>query len=257
MTFVAWLLIILALGAVGLWLKRDWEARRRAAEEPSADKTAEGNNRPSASPLAPLREGVAQLFGAKQPRLGAKFRQWMTPAFDKEPELRNWLAGLSDEQLDALTTHIDAFAQEMGFQLRWLLDQEMAQQPALAQSLTRVVADYCRACRHSVNLQEELAVYKTIRQYQQAPQTQPNRALGEALFGKLLEQGLTPVKVAEHLALPEKERRQQVAATIQQVAADKPLVLQKLVKEVVFHHNGASANGAGMNGAAKGAGPHN
>lgn len=244
MTFLAWLLIVLALAGAGLWLKRDWEARQQAEEQGQAEKVAESRNQPNASPLTPLREGVAQLFSAKQPPMGAKFRQWMAPAFDKEPELRSWLAGLSDEQLDALTIHIDAFAQEMGFQLRWLLDQEVAQQPALAQSLARVVVDYCRACRHSVNLQEELEVYKTIRHYQQAPNSQPNRALGEALFGKLLEQGLTPVKVAEHLALPEKERRQQVATTIQQVAVDKPLILQKLVKEVVFHHNGASANGA-------------
>lgn len=257
MTLLAWLLVILALAAVGLWLKRDWEARRQAEEQAQAEKADAGSSQPSVSPLAPLREGVAQLFGAKQPPMGAKFRQWMTQALDKEPDLRSWLAGLTDEQLDALTTHIDAFAQEMGFQLRWLLDQEVAQQPALAQSLTRVVVDYCRACRHSVNLQEELEVYKTIRHYQQAPNSQPNRALGEALFGKLLEQGLTPVKVAEHLALPEKERRQQVLTTLQQMAADKPLVFQKLVKEVVFHHNGASTNGASVNGSANGVARHN
>ncbi len=248
MTFFAWLLIILALAIVGLWLKRDWEARRLAEQQTQAETAAADNNQSSTSPLAPLRERAAQLLGTKQPRMGAKFRQWMPQAFDKEPELRSWLAGLSDEQLDALTTHIDAFAGEMGFQLSWLLDQEVAQQPALAQSLTRVVVDYCRACHHSVNLQEELEIYKTIRQYQQAPHTQPNRALGEALFGKLLEQGLTPVKVAEHLALPEKERRQQVATAVQQVAVDKPLLFQKLVKEVVFHHNGVSMNGA-RNGA--------
>jgi ribosomal protein S13 len=243
MTLLAWLLVILALAAVGLWLKRDWEERRQAEEQAQAEKADAGSNQPSASPLVPLREGVAQLLSAKQPPMGAKFRQWMTQALDKEPDLRSWLAGLTDEQLDALTTRLDAFAQEMGFQLRWLLDQEVAQQPALAQSLTRVVADYCRACRHSVNLQEELEVYKTIRHYQQAPNSQPNRALSEALFGKLLEQGLTPVKVAEHLALPEKERRRQVVSAVQQAATEKPLVFQKLVKEVVFHHNGAT-NGA-------------
>lgn len=248
MTFFAWLLIILALAAVGLWLKRDWEARRLAEQQAQTETATAGNNHANPSLLAPLRERAAQLLGAKQPPMGTKFRQWMTQAFEKEPELRSWLAGLADEQLDALTTHIDAFAQEMGFELRWLLDQEMAQQPALAQSLTRVVADYCRACRHSVNLQEELELYKAIRQYKQAPNSQPNRALGEALFGKLLEQGLTPIKVAEHLALPEKERRQQVVAAVQQVATDKPLVFQKLVKEVVFHQNGASVNGA-VNGA--------
>lgn len=249
MTFFAWLLIILALAIVGLWLKRDWEARRLAEQQAQAETAAEGNNQSSTSPLAPLRERAAQLLGAKQPPIGAKFRQWMTQAFDKEPELRSWLAGLSDEQLDALTTHIDAFAREMGFELRWLLDQEVAQQPALAQSLTRVVADYCRACRHSVNLQEELEVYKAIRQYHQSPDSQPSRALGEALFGKMLEQGLTPIKVAEHMALPEKERRRQVVAAVQQAATEKPLVFQKLVKEVVFHYNGATMNGA-TNGAA-------
>lgn len=249
MTFFAWLLLILVLGGVGLWLRRDWEARRLAeAQAQTATETAASDHLSTAF-LDPLRARVAHLFGAQQPPLGATFRQWVMQAFEKEPELRAWLAGLSDEQLNALATHIDAFAREMGFELAWLLDQEMAQQPTLTQSLTRVVVDYCRACRNSVNLQEELEVYKTIRHYQQAPHSQPNRALGEALFGKLLEQGLTPIKVADHLALPERERYQQVVATVQQVATDKPVILQKLVKEVVFHHNGTSMNGA-VNGAA-------
>lgn len=200
--------------------------------------------------LAPVRDRVAQIFGAQQPPMGAKFRQWMAQSFTKEPELRGWLAGLSDEQLNALTAHIDAFAREMGFELTWLLDQETVQLPTLTQSLTCVVVDYCRACRNSVNLQEELEVYKTIRHYQQAPHSQPNRIFGEALFGKLLEQGLTSIKVAEHLALPPKERYQQVVATVQQVAADKPIILQKLVKEIVFSRNGASLNGS-ANGATK------
>lgn len=248
MTFVAWLLIILLLGAAGFWLKRDSEARLAQQQALATVEETATNQERTASPTV-LRDRVAQLFGTQQAPMGAKFRGWMTQAFEKEPELRSWLAGLSNEQLNALTTHINAFAQEMGFQLGWLLDQEVAQQPALAQALTRVVVDYCRACRNAVNSQEELEVYKAIRQYQQAPHSQPNRALGEALFGKLLEQGLTPVKVADHLALPERERHQQVVVSVQQVATEKPIVFQKLVKEVVFHRNGASLNGA-TNGAA-------
>lgn len=259
-TLLTWIIIIGILLWVGKWLTQRWEAHRQAAGSqpmPAAQELgAAGAGRIAAYTNAlRLRLSTVRtsLFGAKQPAVAAKFRLWLAAALGTEPALHHWLMDLSDEQLDALATHIERFTREMGFELSWLLNQEVTQQPALARALTTVVFDYCRACYHAVALQGELEVYKALRTYEENPHSAQNREFGQALFGKLLEQGLTSIKVADHLALPEPQRRQQIVETISQVAVEKQAVLQRLVKDLITPSNGTAASPpaptAALNGA--------
>jgi hypothetical protein len=248
MTFLAWGIAIGLMAFAGLRLTRRWEARQQAQQDAqsTADATTEGKDDVvgrATGIRSTLSAGVANLqsnlLGQKQPAIAPKFRGWIAQALVGEPQLQHWLAGLSDEQLNALATHIAAFSREMGFELTWLLDQEVAQQPVLAQGLTNVVRHYCQACRQSVTLQEELGPYKRLRDYEENPLSRQNRELGQALFGKLMEQGLTSVKVADHLALPERQRQQQIVAEVRQAATEHRTAFLHLMQEVVAQHNGA------------------
>ena len=254
-TLVTWAILIGILLWVGRWITKQWEARQQAATQ-----TAAGQEAPTVAANAlhkRLSTIQAKLFGTKQPAIAAKFRLWLAAAIGTEPALHHWLMALSDEQLDALAMHLERFTHEMGFELSWLLNQEVAQYPSLARALTTVVLDYCRACHHAVGLQEELEVYKALRSYVQNPNSAQNREFGQALFGKLLEQGLTSIKVADHLALPELQRRQQILETIIQVAMEKQLVLQRIVQEMLTQSSGTATNtpAAVLNGVAKQATP--
>jgi hypothetical protein len=251
MTFLSWIIIIGLIGVGGLWLTRQWEARQQAKQTAdmaatTPDATLEPNTLATLpSPTVVLRNGFANLKttlrGAPQLPLAPKFRAWMALALNAEPALNSWLSTLSDEQMNVLAHHIDAFAHEMGFELTWLLDQEMAQYPALTKALTSVVVDYCQACRQSVIIQEELEAFRVLRQYLLNPNSTQNREFGQALFGKLLEQGVVPIKVADHLALPDRERRQQIATAIQQAAREKHGTLQRILKDLLTQRNGLAA----------------
>lgn len=261
-TLLTWTILIGILLWAGSWLTKQWEARQHAAnaqaapvvqEPPAAD--ANRMTTYTNALRAQLSTVQAKFLGTKPPSIANKFRLWLAAAVGTEPALHHWLMALSDAQLDALATHIERFAHEMGFELSWLLNQEVAQQPTLARALTTVVLDYCQACHHAVGLQAELEVYKALRSYVENPNSAQNREFGQALFGKLLERGLTSIKVADHLALPESQRRQQILETIIQVAMEKQTTLQRIVQEMLIQRNGTASSAptaaVPLNGAVK------
>lgn len=247
MTLLTLVIIVGLLVLVGNWLTKRWEARQLAvdAQAMTAEQGADavGVSRITSYTNAfrmRLAAVQATLSGAKPAPVATPFRLWLAAALSTEPALHHWLMSLSDEQLTALAMHIERFTREMGFELSWLLNQEVTQQPTLARALTTVVLDYCRACHHAVALQEDLEVYKALRTYQENPNSVQNREFGQALFGKLLEQGLISIKVADHLALPEPQRRQQIVELISQVAAEKQATLQRIVKEMITQSHGTA-----------------
>ncbi|MBX3011225.1 MAG: hypothetical protein KF832_06945 [Caldilineaceae bacterium] len=242
-TFLTWLLIIGGLAYAGFWLTDQWEARQEAeAAKPVTTEAPAATAQATAVALwQKATDWRTTLWGAKPPEFAPKFRAWMEQGFVDEPHLYEWLADLSDEQLNALTTHLHAFSHEMGFDLAWLLDQEFAQQPALAQDVTKVIVSYCQACYQAVLCQKELEPYRLLREYEQNPHSPQQQAFGQTIFGQLMAQGLTSVSIAEHLALPEGERRQQIVAELSHLAtAQRPVVL-RTVQAMVAQRNGGVA----------------
>lgn len=243
MTLLTLGIVVGLLVLVGNWLTQQWEARQQT---PNAQITeTQGTEATVSSRLTSytntlrmqIATAQAKLLGAKPAPVATPFRLWVAAAVGTEPALHHWLMSLSDEQLNALAIHIERFTREMGFELSWLLNQEVTQQPALARDLTTVVLGYCTACHHAVALQEELEVYKALRSYQENPHSVQNREFGQALFGKLLEQGLISIKIADHLALPEPQRHQQIVELINQVAAEKQTALQRVVKALITQNH--------------------
>lgn len=254
-TLFTLIMIVGILLVVGKWLTNQWEARQQVTHNEPAGDAAEASRIATYTTAVRTRLSSVQssFFGPKPTPVAAQFRLWLASVLGAEPALHHWLMSLSDEQLDALSLHIGRFTQEMGFELNWLLNQEVGQQPTLAQALATVVLDYCRACHHAVGLQEELEVYKALRRYLEKPDSMQNRELGQALFGKILEQGLTSIKVADHLALPEPERRHQITETIKLLTVEKPAALQRIVKDMLTQRNKTAATtpvtSAALNGA--------
>lgn len=241
MTFLSWIIVIVILGLVGRWLTHNWELRRRPVADPPANAdTAAAETQASTARATQLtnslRDGFASLrtslFGQKQPPLTPQFRIWLAQVLVGEPQLYQWLMALSDEQLDVLTAHISTFCHEMGFDLKWVIEQTLASQPTLTQGLNRVVIHYCQACYQSVVLQEDLEPYRLLRQYEQNPNSPQNRELGQAIFEKFAEKGLATMTPAELQALPEQARREQIVATVRQAAAEQQALLLRLIKEL-------------------------
>ncbi|HRW06377.1 MAG TPA: hypothetical protein P5121_14835 [Caldilineaceae bacterium] len=261
MHILPWVLLIALLIGLGMFLKRTWLAQQAAAataeeSDPASTEVAKGFAAQMKGMFQERVQGLQRALGREdQVDTVALFREWAAQNFTANPEIRHWLTALTDEQIGALTTHLQAFCNDMGFELTWVLDRRLKSNTELTQGLTQIVTLYSRASYEAVKLQEEVESFRIYRDYIQNPQSRANRELGEHLFGKLVEQGKSTVSISSHLAASSRKRQQQIVETIQHVAVNEPKAFNSLLKTVLYermqtqlatqpemvNHNGAVA----------------
>jgi len=256
MHIYTWVIIISLLLALGMILKLTWLTGNEAEPESAAEEAPSGYAAQWTHDMRERAEALrAALGGKKQIDVTSQFRAWVTSAFSTNPEIIEWLEMLSDEQIAALTEHLADFCRDMGFELNWLLDNQIAQNTELMHGLTQIVLLYSSASYTAVRLQEDVEIFRVYHQYLQDPNSRANRELGEHLFGKLVEQGKGNVSISKHLASSNRQRQQQIIETLQQTAAEDPKTFQTTLKTVLIErtlppaHGTAAPNGATTNGA--------
>lgn len=257
MHIFGWLIIIGVLFGLGIVLKNKYLNQQTQAATSLEESDASVATAPSGfARLTTELKNRVQTFrngsGKKSPQQRASlFRQWANQAFTSEPEIQQWLEMLSDDQITVLCEHLEEFCRDMGFELNWLLEGQVALKSELAKGLTNIVRLYSQASYQAVHIQEEVGTFRIYHEYMQDPQSRANRELGEHLFGKLLEQGKSPIKISEHLAASPRKRQQQITETLQRLASDEPQTLHQTVKLVQLDRAMAQLNGqAPVNGSA-------
>lgn len=249
-----WIILIGILLLLGIYLRRKWIPEQNADDSSASatDGATAGTVGQSAvvtqiketilTPLQQMRKGFGRSASGN---MVAQFRAWIPAAFSNEPQLQQWLAALNDEQIGVLVQHLQAFCHDMGFELTWLFEQQLALNPALQQALTEVVLYYHRASYQAVQLQGEVELFRIYHAYLQEPESRVHRALGDHLFGKLVEQGAASVSLSEHLALSKRQRQQQIVETIQQTATTNPKLFDATLRSVLIEQARTQMNEAG------------
>jgi len=174
-----------------------------------------------------------RLMRRKDPNLPGQFREWIAKTCADDPAVNNWVQGLSQEGLQAFTDHLSVFCSEMGFELAWVVQQQLETQPELAQTFAQVVSHYCRACHQAAATQDDLEVYKTLQAFERNPASRKTQAFGQKLFAKVVEAGLTSVSMPEYLISAPKEQQQYMVRAIREAAKTNHAVFNRLLKEVV------------------------
>ena len=173
-----------------------------------------------------------RLMWKKDPNLPGQFREWITKTCADDPSVNNWVQGLSQEGLQAFTDHLSVFCHETGFELAWVVQQQLEMQPELAQTFAQVVSHYCRACQQVATAQDELEVYKNLQAFEHNPASKKTQAFGQKLFAKVVEAGLTSVSMSEYLIAAPKEQQQYMVRAIREAAKTNHVVFNRLLKEV-------------------------
>ena len=168
-------------------------------------------------------------FGKPKPSLAADFRVWLAQATAGEADLRDWLAGLRDDQFADFTENVAGFCTSTGFELAWLVHEEFSHMPQLAEKGGLVVVNYCRACRQAGLAQTGLESFRAYREYTQNPSSRLGRVYGEKLLDRLLEAGLTTVSLSDFLGAAPKAKQQQVLRAIQAAAQKDPAAFHQVL----------------------------
>ena len=136
------------------------------------------------SRIAQLRERTTEQFQATWQRLRpaqpqrptpAAFAAWAATAIRIDGETAVWLSTLSPDHLTVLTQFVDEFCTSMGFELNWLFNDQLAENPELAATLTAVVQHYLQACRLTFAVRDDLLTVNNP----QHPDASPRPSLTE------------------------------------------------------------------------------
>ncbi|MDH3602589.1 MAG: hypothetical protein OEU26_23495 [Candidatus Tectomicrobia bacterium] len=239
--------LVLGIGTASVVVDRRLQARKqRAGIAPDTD--AESSETTTTSVLSNWtsrlwsvpKSWTDRIIRTTPADMPQQFREWVVGAAGDDTAIKNWLNALSDEGLKAFTKHVATFCSDMGFELQWLVEKRFDKNPDLAQSVESIVLHYCRACLQSAEIQGDLEVYKQLLAYEEAPSSRQNRAFGEKLFAKVVEEGLVSASMSEYLGLSPKQRQERALEGIGEAAAKDNEVFIRAVRDVVRGEAGTS-----------------
>ena len=239
---------LIVLLVVVAYLSVILDRRYRVQQQPSED-NPDGTPAEEQDPLAPLSDSVNRLISTV--KLGPKswydstarrnatalpqqFQTWLTDTSTVNQKVKTWVGEFSPESLQAFTDHVAAFCSDMGFELSWVVDQQLVQQnPSLAKALEQVVLDYCQACQKAAEVQEELDVQQALSAFERNPSSRKSQAFGQKLYASLVDEGLVSASMSKFLTASKAEKQEHVTTAIQEAVAKDRGAFQRILKDVV------------------------
>lgn len=163
---------------------------------------------------------------------------------DLPADLKNWLAGLTPEQLNKFNNSVAHFAQQAHFNLNALTDEGMKQYAApLQKTITEATKSFVIAYWKAAGVQGDVTVFDTFQTWNQNPASRSNRELGEMVFAKLLGDGLISSEASSRLITASaKERQEYVIQTIRDYANSHSDKFFAVLKDVLHHRNTPKAH---------------
>ena len=238
--------IAAGISAASIYIDRRWQARKQAQSANGADSL---NTDAPAGIMAGItsvwnrgpQRWVDRLTRQQPAELPQQFREWMSniKVTEEEAPVQQWVQTLSDEGLQAFTKHLGTFCADMGFELTWLVQNQLVQNRALAQSAQQIVMNYCCACYQAATTQDDIEVYKQYQAFLQNPSSRQGRDFGQRLFAKVVESNLVSTSMADLKGTAE-EQQQRLMEAINEASAKDHEAFMQAIKEVVHNTNGAT-----------------
>lgn len=207
---MALILIVVVCVIAGVYLGSYLADRRER-------KAAEVQSSPA--PSAPAQPTARRRwFGAsKQPDQALQFQNWAS-AHLQNADLRRWIAGLSKEQIQALTEHLTAFCSNLGFDLDWLTSQRLASSPELEPTAATIIEHYCMACFQATTVQSDFQHFRQALDLIEQPFSREHKPITQKLYTELVRRNVVPPMSAEHMLANEQERQAEIARVLKETA---------------------------------------
>jgi hypothetical protein len=217
------ILLLVALIVAAIWLyDRSREPEEKVVSR--ATKTAAGAYKNFKIP-----------FIGKKKDQGLQVSEWLSEKSRKpapSAEFKEWLAGLSMDELQAFEIALSGFCASRAFELGWLLSDDINQDKEMHTALEAAVLNFSQAYWQSAAAQNSIQAYSAFQTWKNNPNKGSNKQFGQQLFNLLLQNGLATAPPELFLA-KEKERDTYVNQAILEVASKKPAAFNKAVKAAV------------------------
>lgn len=165
------------------------------------------------------------------------FKQWLVAVEPPQvpiQELKGWLATLDSQEGQILTKRTRSFADELNFNLSWVTEEQLAQNPQLKQALSEAVTFYCIADLKASQVASEIKAFVTFERWQKNPNSRELRKFSQQLLARLMDEELIPQAPSDLFLASEVERQEHAVAVIHEAAKSKPEAFNVILKDVVL-----------------------
>ncbi|MBI1296947.1 hypothetical protein GC175_18500 [bacterium] len=161
------------------------------------------------------------------------FRNWADASFADNRTLQQWLAQLPDGAIQAIIDKLLEFCFDMGFELDWVLEKKTAHGVALTARLQEIVAQYVESCYEADLSQDDIYVFESWLNYNEAPFGKDQQVFAEHLLTQLIDAGVSPRASQSLLITPDKERDTYIHYALREAAQKDPDAFQSVLKNVL------------------------
>lgn len=209
--------------------------------EDESEKTPLTNGQALTSKVSDALNGW-NIFSQNENHLPPKFREWVAIApLQKRVKrvsvsvkaMKNWLTSLDAAESEIFTEQVAAFTSNLNFELGWLVDQELEDQPDLKKTLEEAVSLYCLANFKALLVQDELRTFISFKAWQESPTHEEYLELTQRIFSKLVEKGVAQAAPSELLLASEEEREEHAVLQIRNVLKENREIFNAVFKEVI------------------------
>jgi hypothetical protein len=170
----------------------------------------------------------------KKPDLSGQFRAWSETALAGKPELRGWLASLSEEGFRALTQRVADFCADLNIDLAWLAQGHLQAAPELHEATQTIVTDYLEVCWHAIRRQHDIALFEQFHQLVENTADSRYRETRRQVFTRLIAAGMAEALPSYELIMASETQRQIMAAqAIKQAAAKDWQAFAQLFEDIL------------------------
>lgn len=149
--------------------------------------------------------------------------------------LATWLNNLPEEALVGLTREASAFCSQFSIDLRWLLENQLDNEPELKKAISQIVLDYLILCHQAALPWDDIQVFIAFRELESDLASQKHHQLHEILYLKLVENQLAQLVPPSLYFSANKERSVYVAQQIQQAIQTDREAFKRVFKHVLFN----------------------
>ena len=180
-------------------------------------------------------QALYNRIARRQPSdLPQRFQAWFANQAGAEAHVQAWIDSLPEDGLEAFTDHLAGFCSQMGFELAWLLEQDLNLYPDVANSATQIVLHYTNACQQAASAQADLKAYTMLKMFEQNPRDRKHQALVQALCAKLTDAGLVAVSMPEYMMATAKEQQQIAIDAINEAASKDHAAFLRIFQETLY-----------------------
>ena len=238
-----WLLFIVIISGLSIILDRHWEKRQRlqAQQEPTMIMMPQGVTATLTNAGTMITELAARLANQWQRQLNGHqavvdipaFRTWLRALFAADSPEQHWLTSLSDEQLLILYRGVATFAEDLGFDLAWLLETKPFKHPTVEQAAKEIVLNYLRSWQQAMHVQQDVQAMKRYQAFLANPLLPENQQLAQQLHMHLVKEKLATPTPATVRAAGEQAEQAFFLQTIQVAAHQQPLAFSHALRVTI------------------------